>query len=112
MLQTVLQDCSDDLAEEAALVSLQRTLRRVREVLSDPDSAPLGSSSAPRGSWHGRYTAWVSGVIRRRRTLRTLLGASSRRALKKRQPGLVASLELGAYRLSCRGCGGQKNKRE
>jgi 16S rRNA (cytosine967-C5)-methyltransferase len=74
-----------------------RDLKRAHQVLLDRDPRGLPKKLESLGS--ARTTAWVHGVVRRRRTLHALLGAVARRALKKRAPDVVAALELGAFRI-------------
>ena len=82
---------------------MSKALARARDALSNWD--PRGVRDAIRAAdrlsaWEaGSYGAWVNGVLRRRRSLGTVLGAVARRALKKRSPEIVAALELTAYRM-------------
>lgn len=82
---------------------MSKALARARDALASWD--PRGVRDAIRAadrlsSWEaGSYVAWVNGVLRRRRSLGTVLGAVARRALKKRSPEIVAALELTAYRI-------------
>jgi 16S rRNA (cytosine967-C5)-methyltransferase len=67
----------------------------------DPKSARAalkGVNAVDRGE-RGTYLAWVHGVLRRRRTLGTVLGNAAKRAVKGRPPEWVAALEVTGYRL-------------
>ncbi len=82
---------------------MSRALRQAVKALADWDPrkarGALKDAGRLRPRETGSYLAWVHGVLRRRRSLGTVLGAVARRALKGRKPETVGTLEVLGYRL-------------
>lgn len=77
----------------------EKALVRAAALLAEPDPRAVAGRLEANGSGRALVAAWVRGVVRRRRTLRVVLGNVARRALKGRSRELAAALELGAFLL-------------